>query len=178
MTRWAEARPWQTNGALVLLGIAMLAFTRQLVSEYDHFTIGYSGVSSTQVVLYLAAVLIVFVGKPDRFTLPILLTFAVACRLVTLFADPALSSDVYRYVWDGIVQHAHISPYRYVPADPHLAFLRGASGGEIYPYINRANYARTIYPPVAQMLFWLSTWISPTLTMMKTVMVLFEGLTV
>ncbi len=110
-------------------------------------------------------------------TFPIILAVAVACRLATLFADPYLSSDVYRYVWDGIVQHAGINPFRYVPADPHIEFLRGATEGNIYPAINRASYAHTIYPPVAQMLFWVVTLISPTLTCMKTVMVLFEGLT-
>ena len=43
--------------------------------------------------------------------------------------------------------------------------------------INRKEYARTIYPPLAQVIFWLATFISPTITCMKTVMVLFEGLT-
>ena len=37
---------------------------------------------------------------------------------------PILSSDVYRYVWDGRVEAAGINPYRYVPADPQLAPLR------------------------------------------------------
>jgi len=43
---------------------------------------------------------------------------------------------------------------------------------------NRRNYAHTIYPPVAQMLFYGITAISPTVTAMKMVMVLFEGVTV
>ena len=101
---------------------------------------------------------------------------AIACRLVALFAEPYLSSDIYRYVWDGIVQHAHISPYRYVPGDPALAFLR-APHQDIFDNINRRDYAHTIYPPAAQALFYLITWISPTVTFMKTVMVLFEGVT-
>jgi alpha-1,6-mannosyltransferase len=176
LQRIAVARPWQTNAALVVLGIAMIAFTRQLVSEYDGYTIGYSGVSSAQVALYLAAIGVVFAGARDRFTFWILVGFAIACRCVTLNADPALSSDVYRYVWDGIVQHAHINPYRYFPSEEPLGFLRTASGNSIYPEINRKTYAHTIYPPAAQMLFYLTTWISPTLTFMKTVIVLFEGL--
>jgi alpha-1,6-mannosyltransferase len=91
-----------------------------------------------------------------------------------LFAEPYLSSDIYRYVWDGVVQHAHISPYRYVPGDRVLAFLREPHQ-EIFDNINRRDYAHTIYPPAAQALFYLVTWISPTVTFMKTVMVLFEG---
>jgi hypothetical protein len=112
----------------------------------------------------------------DRWTFPIIVTFAILCRLVALFPEPFLSSDVYRYAWDGVVQHAHINPYRYVPANPALEFLRGPNQ-DLYDHINRRDYARTIYPPVAQALFYLITFISPTVTMMKTAMVLFEGLT-
>ena len=108
--------------------------------------------------------------------LAIILTFAIAFRLVTLFPNPYLSSDIYRYAWDGVVQHAHISPYRYVPGDPALEFLRKPNQ-DLFNNINRRDYALTIYPPVAQFLFYIITFISPTMTFMKMAMVLFEGLT-
>ena len=170
--------PWLTNAAFVLIGCAMVGFTQQLIREYSRYTIGFSGVSSWMVVLYLAAVLI-FLIKPsnvNRSTFWIIVGFAIACRVVALLPAPFLSTDVYRYVWDGIVQHAHINPYRYVPGDPALAFLR-APNQNVYDHINRRDYARTIYPPAAQMLFYLITFVSPTVTFMKVVMVLFEGLT-
>jgi alpha-1,6-mannosyltransferase len=173
---WSIARPWQTNAALLLIGTALFLFTRQLISEYSHYTIGFSGVSGWSSILYLAAAFLILTQPIDRFTFPIILTVAIACRLAALFAEPFLSTDIYRYVWDGIVQHAHISPYRYVPGDPVLAFLR-APHHDIFDNINRRNYAHTIYPPAAQALFYLITWISPTVTFMKTVMVLFEGVT-
>ena len=176
--RWYDARPWQTNLLLALIGAALLCFTRQLIAEYDHYAIGFSGVSSSQLGLYLAAVAILLLrpANTDRYTFPIILTVAVACRLVALFPEPFLSSDVYRYAWDGVVQHAHINPFRYVPADPALAFLR-APNQDLYDNINRRDYAHTIYPPVAQALFYCIAFLSPTVTMMKTAMVLFEGLT-
>ncbi len=174
---WSQAQPWQTNVALLFLGLCLLLLSRHLPFEYDTYTIGFSGTSAWSVWCYLLASALVLFGPTDRLTFPIILTVAVACRLATLFSDPYLSSDIYRYVWDGIVQHAGINPYRYVPADAHLAFLRDASDGNIYPMINRKEYAHTIYPPVAQILFWLTTFLSPTVTCMKTVMVLFEGLT-
>jgi alpha-1,6-mannosyltransferase len=173
---WSVARPWQTNAALLLIGTALFFLCRHLVSEYDHFTIGLSGVSGWSCILYLAAALLILTQPVDRFTFPIILAVAIACRLAVLFAEPYLSSDIYRYVWDGIVQHAHISPYRYVPGDPALTFLR-APNQDIFDNINRRDYAHTIYPPAAQALFYLITWISPTVTFMKTAMVLFEGVT-
>ena len=74
---------------------------------------------------------------------------ALVARAMLLPVGP-VSTDIYRYVWDGRVQAAGINPYRYIPADPALAHLRDA---EIYPKINRADYARTIYPPAAQIVF-------------------------
>jgi alpha-1,6-mannosyltransferase len=173
---WSVARPWQTNAALLLIGTALFFLSRQLVSEYDHFTIGFSGVSGWSCILYLAAAFLILTRPVDRFTFPIILAVAIACRLAVLFSEPYLSTDIYRYVWDGIVQHAHISPYRYVPGNPVLAFLR-APNQDIFDNINRRDYAHTIYPPAAQALFYLITWISPTVTFMKAAMVLFEGVT-
>ena len=173
---WAEARAWHTNLALLLIGVAMFLLARQLVSEYDHFTIGFSGVSGWSTILYVVACWLILTQPADRWTMPIILIVAVACRLETLFPAPFLSSDVYRYAWDGVVQHAHISPYRYVPGDPALTFLR-APNQDLFDNINRRDYAHTIYPPVAQMAFFLITWISPTVTGMKAAMVAIEGVT-
>ncbi len=113
----------------------------------------------------------------DRATFAIVIGFAVAMRAMTVFADPFTSSDIYRYVWDGIVQHAHINPYRYVPGNPVLTFLRKPNQ-EIFDNINRRDYARTIYPPVAQMIYlWAVTFFSPTVTAMKVAMFGFECVT-
>ena len=177
-SRWFDLKPWHTNLALLLIGFGMIGFTQQLIREGDRYRIGFSGVSAMHLTLYLGA-LLVFLVKPanvDRRTFPLILTVAILCRLVALFPDPFLSSDVYRYVWDGIVQHHHINPFRYVPGDPALAALRQPYQ-DIYSEINRREYAHTIYPPIAQMIFYVITWISPTVTFMKFAMVLFEGLT-
>src|ERR1700730_9425884 len=48
----------------------------------------------------------------------VVLIVAVSLRLPLLFTPPLLSSDIYRYVWDGRVQAAGTNPYDFVPADP------------------------------------------------------------
>jgi hypothetical protein len=48
------------------------------------------------------------------------LVAAVVLRLVFLPVTPSLSTDFYRYLWDGRVQLAGVNPYRYAPADPRL----------------------------------------------------------
>jgi len=171
-------RPWATNAALCLLGLGLLLLTHEYVWEYGglgHYVIGASGCSGWSAWLYIAAVIVVFTQPADRATLGIVLGFAVALQMATLFADPFSSSDIYRYVWDGVVQHAHVNPYRYVPGNAALAWLR-APNQDTYDMINRRDYAVTIYPPAAQMLYWLVTWFSPTMQAMKAAMVGFEGL--
>lgn len=171
-----EGRPWMTNVTLCLFGVGLLMLTRQFTLEFHHFAIGFSGCSGWSALLFIASVIVVLTQPDNRATFWIVIIFAIAFRIITLSADPFLSSDIYRYVWDGIVQHAHISPYRYVPGDPALRFLR-APHQTIFDHINRRDYARTIYPPVAQMIYWIAAFISPTVLAMKIVMFGFECLT-
>jgi hypothetical protein len=100
---------------------------------------------------------------------------AIGLRAYVLLFDPLLSSDIYRYVWDGKVQATGINPYRYVPADPALASLRD---GTIFPHINRATTAVTIYPPVAQFFFLIVTRIGENVTVMRLALVGCEAVTV
>ena len=164
-----------TNAGLLLLGAAYIQYCRDGVVEYHHFIHGYSMDVLLQILLYVAGFLLVVFGTTNRWTLRIVLGVALATRLVGIFAPAFLSSDVYRYVWDGKVQAAGINPYRYIPADPHLTFLRDA---QIYSRINRKNYAHTIYPPGAQILFLGVTRVSATAAGMKTAMVGFEALAI
>lgn len=112
--------------------------------------------------------------RQSRRYLIYLLGFGAAMRAMLLFAPPH-STDIYRYVWDGRVQAHGVNPYRYIPADPALAKLRDA---DIYPRINRREYAPTIYPPAAQAVFFAVTRLSESVTMMKAAMLAFEALAV
>jgi len=114
--------------------------------------------------LWLLAVVIVRRGRLPRGAIWLVLGAAVAMRLLTLAAPPVLSSDIYRYVWDGRVQLAGINPYRYLPAADELAFLRDQA---VYPHINRADYAHTVYPPAAQAIFAAAAVATPGIFGMK-----------
>ncbi len=156
-----------------MLGLVYIQYCRDGVREFHHFIHGYSMDVLCQIGLYLAALLILLAGRTNRWTLRIILAVAVATRLVGVFTPEFLSSDLYRYVWDGKVQAAGINPYRYIPADEHLKFLRDE---QIYPKINRKEYAHTIYPPGAQLLFLGITRIGESEAAMKAAMLGFEAL--
>jgi len=104
--------------------------------------------------------------------LSIILICAAGMRLVLLVGEPRLSSDIYRYIWDGRVQAAGINTYAHVPAAGELASLRDES---VWPHINRADYAVTLYPPGAQFLFLALTRLGESVLAMKLGLLLFEA---
>ena len=95
-------------------------------------------------------------------SLPAILLITAAVQVCGLLVFPLTSDDIYRYVWDGRVQLAGIDPYRFVPLDPALTFLRDAQlfppGGP--PAINRPG-VHTIYPPGAQAVFTAVAFLVP-----------------
>jgi hypothetical protein len=146
------------------------------------FGIGYGAalhwfvfVACAQGVIYFGAVALIL-RHPGQKLWPIL-AVAFLLRATVLVFPPFLSNDIYRYIWDGWVQAAGINPYRYIPDDPHLAFLRDTA---VFPHINRAAYAPTIYPPAAQMVFFCAANLGrlaelPPVFAMKLAMVLLEA---
>ncbi len=76
---------------------------------------------------------------------------ALALRIPWLFAPPAFSDDVYRYVWEGRVWAAGFNPFALAPADPMLAALT-PSNLAIWERVNHPEVS-SIYPPLAQALF-------------------------
>ena len=108
-------------------------------------------------------------------TLSIILIGGALFRLILVPLDPPqLSTDIYRYIWDGRLQGAGINPYLYVPVDPRLVGLRDDS---IYPNINRKQYAHTIYPPVAQIFFFVVTRVTQSIPGFKGALVLLDLVT-
>ncbi len=106
-------------------------------------------------ILYLGGVIIVFRPDGEKRTtfhlLYIVLFFAFTYRILLMPFQPVLSSDIYRYIWDGKVQAHGTNPYRHPPNHDALKRLRDDA---IYPHINR-KASPTIYPAGAQTLFYL-----------------------
>ena len=113
-------------------------------------------------------------GAGSGRALATILIVGIAMRCLLLPGTP-VSTDLFRYVWDGRVQAAGFNPYLYIPSDAALSGLRDSA---IYPNMNRADYAPGIYPPTAQIVFYLITRISEAPIAMKAAMVAFEGLAV
>jgi hypothetical protein len=79
-----------------------------------------------------------------------LLAVAALLRLLLVPIPPALSTDVWRYLWDGRVVLLRENPYLRAPDDPALAGARD----ELWRRVQHRDVA-AVYPPLATALFVL-----------------------
>ncbi|WP_370390690.1 mannosyltransferase [uncultured Winogradskyella sp.] len=92
----------------------------------------------------------------------LLVAASVLFRLIFLFAEPNLSQDFYRFIWDGRLLLEGMNPYVYLP----ISFFQEGSfpiyqGLELYKgmgALSASNY--TNYPPINQLCFFIAALIS------------------
>jgi alpha-1,6-mannosyltransferase len=99
-------------------------------------------------VVYCLALYALEHSAENRAAFWLILAGALLFRLTLAPLPPSLSTDMYRYRWDGRVQNAGWNPYVIPPQDPRLAPLRdtnwsGMPGLEV----------PAIYPPLAELIF-------------------------
>ncbi|RUL87953.1 hypothetical protein [Tautonia sociabilis] len=102
--------------------------------------------------------------------------FAAAYRLVLLPSVPIQEIDYYRYLWDGRVLLAGVSPFRLAPAEVDRlgpSAGEGAPAGVLWRLSRSSEAVRTIfervhhrevptvYPPMAQVVFAASALVTP-----------------
>ncbi len=177
-SRWGTARIVGAAAAVV----ASTAITAVMVGTFGYFTDLTSSPFQVCVILLWTLFAITFLllrHAPVRAAVIIIVAGSVAIGGAAMAGPPDTSTDSARYAWDGIVQNAGISPYRYVPLDDALAPLRtdwlfpnavtdanglhcpvprthlivtSPSQTVICTAINR-SVVPTIYPPTSELLF-------------------------
>ncbi len=78
-----------------------------------------------------------------------LLIFPLLFRIIMAVAQVALSTDIMRYMWDGMLLGNGIDPYMYVPSSPALLRFRSVYYYQAYDHKDEF----TVYPPIAQYFF-------------------------
>ena len=85
-----------------------------------------------------------------------ILVLGIIIRCSLFFELPNLSDDFYRFFWDGTLIHEGINPYSLLPTQvTELGFSKFSH--EALAQLNSSSYA-TVYPPLNQFFFWLSTF--------------------
>ena len=83
------------------------------------------------------------------------LVLALAARLISLFFEPGLSDDYYRFVWDGMLIQQGVHPMAYTPAFLMQHAEIAVVDKHLFSLLNSQHYY-SVYPPVAQWIFGLS----------------------
>lgn len=142
--RWVGAIIMIVAVLMLGYGVEQSSFTR-IISAFAPFFFVYLWAARTT--------------KPED--LRFWLVVAVLLRLCLIGAFPALSDDIYRFVWDGRLWLAGANPFDQLPgyymeAGRQLPGLTEA----LFNELNSPDYY-TIYPPVAQALFACAAAIFP-----------------
>jgi alpha-1,6-mannosyltransferase len=131
---------------------------------------------------FLAYWVLYRLSKEGTVSIPFGLGLAFFSRLLLLFAIPELSDDFYRFIFDGQLIKSGINPYAFLPevAFTHLDIKEvGGYWQSLIEGMNSRSYF-SIYPPLHQFFFWLSSLAGESL--MRNILILrlvilgFEGL--
>ena len=122
--------------------------------------------------LIIASALIAFLAYGylsffTKNTLKTIFIVGIVIRILLIFAFPNLSDDIYRFIWDGQLTGLQINPYGYLPSHLIDQGIPGISA-DLYSQLNSPDYY-TIYPPLSQLIFYISTWFSEDIFYMSMV---------
>ncbi len=171
---------------LAVVGAIQLAICAAITIVSSQFTFEGPGESRPifeMVSILIAAHLVYLTGvwivlhtlRSNRLT-PLIFVIAVAMRLALFPSEPIQEVDYYRYMWDGIVAKAGVSPFRFAPADLDFDSAPDARSAELQALVTlrnqdpaiatihgRVHYPElpTVYPPVSQVLFAASQSVLP-----------------
>jgi alpha-1,6-mannosyltransferase len=110
-----------------------------------------------------------FAGGSNRL-LALCLVLAAVWRVPLLLAPPTLSTDVYRYVWDGRIQRLGYDPYLVVPRDSAVRHLHTAE-----TLLMNHRYLPTPYPAAAELFFRAVVTVHESARAMKSAIVLCDA---
>jgi alpha-1,6-mannosyltransferase len=146
-TRWRVG----FSALLLLAGIAGLGFLVEqsnfplIASFFGLAFIGY----------------FILLREEDPYWIKRLVWLGIGLRFLLLFALPALSDDLYRFIWDGRLLTQGINPFNHLPGHYLQAGneIEGLSQ-QLYEQLNSPEYF-TIYPPIAQFTYALACLLFP-----------------
>ncbi len=133
--------------ALGLVIGAALWTTGPAVSQETWAPAFLRGYAVAWVFYVLASIMTARSRNLPRWVLVWIVIVAIGLRLVAFARTPPLSTDAFRYLWDGRVANAGINPFSYPPSAGELRGLRDENWQQI-----SFMHIPTIYPPAAQLL--------------------------
>lgn len=143
-----------------------LSYILFVVSLLSYLIVGYKGQRHETVFLFtfyflLFVIYVWIVRKSSLADIKFWIIASILFRLSLFFALPFLSDDFYRFIWDGRLLANGVHPFIELPR----FYLEPANqipglDQHLFDYLNSKEYF-TVYPPFAQIIFWLSAIVFP-----------------
>lgn len=160
----SKNRSYIINLFVCILFITFLGYIHYFIERYETTTLLLS--YSALFILYL------YFLKGKIFNWKEIIVISIVARLVLFFGLPNLSDDFYRFIWDGWLLDAGINPFQHIPEyyTTQLTKVNGLTN-ELYQLLNSKAYF-TVYPPISQLIFWLSVKLNPTSSIFGSVIII------
>jgi alpha-1,6-mannosyltransferase len=146
-------RRWNADILVALAGVNLLAIFIYLGNWKNllHPIANYLALYAVAFGFYIYAGRIIQsrAAQHSRSLAWIIVVMAIAFRLAVVHGPASLSTDIYRYVWDGRLTCHWINPYRWTPLDSRLAQYRDLT---IWLPMEYKAY-QTVYMPISQLFF-------------------------
>ncbi|MBA4055670.1 MAG: hypothetical protein C0490_13225 [Marivirga sp.] len=139
---------------LLVISLILYAYLGFIVERHETYGLLISYFAVFAIYLY-----VIFKSDEDRIAHWIFAS--VLFRTLLVFSVPNLSDDFYRFIWDGRLWASGYHPFAEIPSY-YVTNDNSIEGinAELFQKLNSPDYF-TIYPPVAQFIFWLSVKLSP-----------------
>jgi len=160
---------WTVAGTGIALTLLFAVLSR--VGDLNEKVGWFLALFAAAFAAYVVALVVLRTTAADRSRRFLVFVFAVAAvsRAVLIPSPPEMSTDIYRYVWEGRAIAHGFNPFAQSPDAPELEPLRDS----YYDDINH-KHLKTIYPPVAQGVFALAAGVRPDPYALKLLLVLFD----
>lgn len=130
-----------------MIGLAILNFVTSQ-HTFHWILLGYSTAFASYAMM---------VHRLQNVSIRLLAATSIGATVLCLWSFPALSDDVYRFMWDGELLYNGVNPYAYLPSSILAMKLSPAFDGW-YGKLNSPAYY-SVYPFTCQAIFWMGTLI-------------------
>lgn len=146
-------RPFSKKTAVALLagiGIALCTLAMSTLEHYSIQGIRYLGLFLVAFALYLLAAILFYNRRESngRSHLILIFTLALLQRAPLWGGEPTLSTDVWRYLWDGHLMSLGVNPY----AEPVNSTALDRYDTPLRERVDH-DWMASPYPPAAQLVF-------------------------
>jgi len=138
-----------------VLGLALLSFI-----SYSCFAFILDRRDFYELLLYFAVpfgAYFYIVTKAKQHLVSYYIALGILFRCLFLWCIPPLSDDYFRFIWDGQLIASGLNPFDLLPTEVVIDFPNKKT---LFEGMNSPNYY-TVYPPVPQIIYFLSAKLSP-----------------